>query len=129
MNRTKSILTTMIAGVGLAAALVGPALASSGPVSTGGAGSAAAPVTGPAVVVFSVEGSQMEFQGTKLTIFRDPSGCHTLPPGAHVIDNLTSTAITLYDDPACLIPAPPPFGRIEAGFGAHVSPFGSFRAP
>ena len=129
MNRSRNTLMALIAGAGLTAALVGPALASSGPVSTGRAGPAAAPVTGPAVVVFSLEGSQLEFQGTRLAIFSDPSGCYALPPGAHVIDNLTNAAITLYADPVCWTPVSPPFGRIEPGFGAHVSPFGSFRAP
>ena len=129
MNRANYTLTTLIAGAGLAAALLSPAIATAGTAPKARAEQATAPVAGPAVVVFSLEGSQVEFQGTKLAIFPNPSGCHTLPPGAHVIDNLTHTAITLYLDPACVIPAPPPFGRVEAGFGAHVTPFGSFEAP
>jgi hypothetical protein len=129
VNRANYTLTTLIAGAGLAAALLSPAIATAGTAPTARAKQATAPVAGPAVVVFSLEGSQVEFQGTKLAIFPNPSGCHALPPGAHVIDNLTRTAITLYLDPACVIPAPPPFGRLKAGFGAHVTPLGSFEAP
>jgi hypothetical protein len=87
------------------------------------------PLAGPAVVVFRLEGSDANFHGSKLAIFRDPKGCYQLPFGAHVLDNLTTKDVTLYIDPGCVIPAPPPFDVLKPGYGAHVSPVGSFRVP
>jgi hypothetical protein len=87
------------------------------------------PLDGPAVVVFQIEGSQANFHGTKLSIYRDPTGCYKLPVGAHVLDNLTTKDVTLYLDPGCLIPVPAPLDVLKPGYGAHVSPTGSFKVP
>jgi hypothetical protein len=84
------------------------------------------PLDAPAVVVFSMEGLQLEFQGSQLTVYKNPAGCTSLPPGAHVVDNLTNQTVHLYVDPFCAVPAPPPFGILQPGYGAHVAPFGSF---
>lgn len=72
------------------------------------------------VVVF-----QQEF--APLTVFEDPSGCLRLPAGAHVITNRTERVITIYADPACVVPIEP-VARIKPGYGTHVSAVGSVRA-
>ena len=84
------------------------------------------PLTGPAVVVFETEGVELSLQGTKLSIYPDPSGCHKIPLGGHVLDNLTNQMVYLYLDQSCTIPAPLPFNNLAPGYGAHISPVGSF---
>jgi hypothetical protein len=76
------------------------------------------------VVVFSTEVQPLE-------VHQDPSGCHQLPPLAHVIDNLTDATIKVYADPFCTIPATLPIsgiGELPPGYGTHVTGVGSFSA-
>lgn len=55
--------------------------------------------------------------------WHNPSGCHQLPLGAHVIVDNTDTPIRVYADPLCVIPTEP-FATIQAGYGTHVSAAG-----
>ncbi len=76
------------------------------------------------VVVFSTEVQPLQ-------VFQDPTGCHRLPPLAHVLDNLTDQQIKVYADPFCTIPATLPtsgIGVLAPGYGTHVSGVGSFSA-
>ncbi|MGS2647758.1 hypothetical protein [Streptosporangium sp. LJ11] len=82
-----------------------------------GTATAAQAATGQ-VVVFSTE-----FQ--ELTTWNDPTGCHTLPLGAHQLNNQTDGDIQVYNDPLCLTPVL----TVKPGYGSHVPPTsGSFSA-
>ncbi|WP_436491878.1 hypothetical protein [Actinokineospora sp. HUAS TT18] len=94
-----------------AALLAGAALTSLAP---------AAAATPGQVVAFTHE-------FTPLRIWDNPTGCHALDPGTHLIFNQLDRPITIYADPACLFPIEP-FARVKPGFGSHVSAVGSFRA-
>ncbi len=60
-----------------------------------------------------------------LTVYTDPDGCRTLPPAAHVLDNLTDRPIRHYAAPGCL----GPYLTIQPGYGSHVQGLGgSFSA-
>jgi hypothetical protein len=89
-------------------------------------GDGTVPLSGPAVVVFDTEALELSLQGTKLSIYPDPSGCYQFPLGGHVLDNLTNQTVYLYLDPFCTIRAPLPFNNLAPGYGAHISPVGSF---
>ncbi|MFC3993344.1 hypothetical protein [Actinoplanes siamensis] len=60
------------------------------------------------------------------TVFTDPQGCQRLPPGAHVVVNLTNVFARLYADPYCKVPAVP-FVTVKPGYGSHVSAVGSLK--
>ena len=79
------------------------------------------------IIVFVTEGSETSPAGTKLRVYPASESCQALPPGAHVVANDTDERLLLFADPFCLGPVPPPFNFIEPGYGAHVSPTGSFR--
>jgi hypothetical protein len=64
---------------------------------------------------------------TPLNVWEEPQGCQPLPAGTHLIFNQTDKVITIYADPACLIPIEP-FSRIKPDYGTHVSAVGSFKA-
>lgn len=71
-----------------------------------------------AVVVFSVETSPL---GT----YENPEGCHALPPGAHVLANLTDGDVTIYSDAWCVAR----LVSVKRGYGTHVPTLGAaFRA-
>jgi hypothetical protein len=58
-----------------------------------------------------------------LKTYEQPQGCHTLPPGAHVLNNQTDYPVRIYADPLCLSPSL----TVQPGYGSHISPFmGSF---
>ncbi|WP_238412154.1 hypothetical protein [Saccharothrix deserti] len=70
------------------------------------------------VVVFSVEVVPLE-------TYDNPRGCKSLPPGAHVLANLTDGDVTIYSDPMCFSP----LVAVEEGYGTHVPALGAtFRA-
>ncbi|RLK61240.1 hypothetical protein CLV68_1759 [Actinokineospora cianjurensis] len=70
------------------------------------------------VVVF-----QMEF--TPVTVYKEPSGCYSLPFASHVLVNQTDRVVTIYFDPKCTFPIFP-VQYLKPGNGTHVSPLGSF---
>jgi hypothetical protein len=83
-----------------------------------------APLAAPAqaatgqVAVFSVEIVPLE-------TYENPKGCTALPPGAHVLANLTDSVVTIYSDQLCLTPVV----TVEPGYGTHVPSLGAaFRA-
>lgn len=81
-----------------------------------GAGQAAAS-TGT-VTVFSTEFQQVN-------TWENPSGCHLLPLGAHVLINQTDQPVSIYADPFCATPSL----TVQPGYGSHVPPqVGSFSA-
>lgn len=79
------------------------------------------------ISVFATEGSQISFAGTKIKEYDASTACQAFPPGAHVVINRSSRRLLFYTDPFCVSPVPPPFSFINPGYGAHVSPTGSFR--
>lgn len=79
------------------------------------------------IVVFVSEGTQVSWEGTRLREYPASSDCRSLPPGAHVTANHSDGRLLFYADPFCATPVPPPFNFIPPGYGAHVSPGGSFR--
>jgi hypothetical protein len=57
--------------------------------------------------------------------YDNPRGCYWLPLGSHVLINQTSSFVTVYHDPLCLLP----LTWVPPGYGSHVPPVGgSFRA-
>ncbi|WP_245614530.1 hypothetical protein [Actinokineospora inagensis] len=107
MRFARPVLLALCATVtSLAAAL--PAAAAEPPADT----------TVDQVVVF-----QMEF--TPVTVYKHPTGCHTLPPLSHVLINQTDRVVTIYFDPLCVFPIFPVHNLVP-GDGTHVSPVGSF---
>ena len=61
---------------------------------------------------------------TEVVVFDNPSGCESLPAGAHVLINMTDEPVSLYGGPGCSGFA----SEVEPGDGAHVPPFaGSFK--
>lgn len=79
------------------------------------------------IIVFVTEGAQISWAGTKLKEYPASAGCQSMPPGAHVAANYSNGRLLFYTDPFCAFPVPPPFTFISPGYGAHVSPTGSFR--
>lgn len=79
------------------------------------------------IVVFVTEGSQPSWAGTRLREYDPSPDCQAFPPGAHVVANHSGHRLLFYSDPFCVFPVPPPFSFIPSGYGAHVSPSGSFR--
>jgi hypothetical protein len=58
-----------------------------------------------------------------LAVYKDPSGCHSLRPGAHQLNNGTDAPVKVYADPFCLTP----LLTVQPGYGTHVPPTaGSF---
>lgn len=79
------------------------------------------------IIVFLTEGTQVSWAGTELKEYPASARCQSLPPGAHVAANYSSGRLLFFTDPFCAAPVPPPFSFISPGYGAHVSPTGSFR--
>lgn len=70
------------------------------------------------VTVFSTEVAPLK-------VYDDPTGCNTLPPGAHVLTNESDAPVRVYADPFCLTPSL----VVQPGYGTHVPPIaGSFSA-
>ncbi|MBD2895113.1 hypothetical protein amrb99_40450 [Actinomadura sp. RB99] len=80
------------------------------------------------IVVFVTEGAQVSWAGTRLKEYPASPNCQSFPPGAHVVANYGTARLLFYSDPFCAVPVPPPFTFISPGYGAHVSPTGSFRS-
>lgn len=101
MKRLFAVVLSGISALGIALAAAPAAQASTGKV-----------------IVFSTE-----FQ--PLDSYKDPAGCHKLPPAAHVVVNLTDEDVVTYMDPFCLTPGV----HIAPRHGSHVAPItGSFSA-
>ena len=84
---------------------------------------AAVPGTAAAAPTEQVTVFQTELQSLKT--FENPSGCHQLPPGSHVLANQTDEPVRIYGDPFCVGPSV----TIPPGHGSHVAPgSGSFSA-
>lgn len=79
------------------------------------------------IIVFVTEGAQVSLAGTRLKEYPAATTCQSMPPGAHVVANDSNGRVLLFTDPFCVFPTPPPFNFISPGYGAHVSPTGSFR--
>lgn len=79
------------------------------------------------VIVFASEGSDISWAGTRLREYDASSTCQAFPPGAHVVANNSSQRLLFYSDPLCMLPVPSPFNFLKPGYGAHVSPSGSFK--
>lgn len=102
MRRVLVYLSVLILACGLAVLLVRPALAADGEV-----------------VIFVMD-------YTPVVVHENPSGCYSLPVGAHVLVNQTGEPVSLYGDPFCFVPSPGP--TVGSGEGAHVPPsVGSFK--
>ncbi|HEX2297804.1 MAG TPA: hypothetical protein VHH34_04695 [Pseudonocardiaceae bacterium] len=102
MRRVLVYLSVLIIACGLVVLLVRPALAADGEV-----------------VVFT-------FDYMPVVVYENPSGCYSLPVGAHVLVNQTGEPVSLYGDPLCLLPSPGP--TVGSDQGAHVPPtVGSFK--
>jgi hypothetical protein len=86
----------------------------------------AAPPDGK-IIVFVSEGAQISWAGTRLKEYPPSPNCQSFPPGAHVAVNDSTARLLFYSDPFCAVPVPTPFTFIAPGYGAHVSPTGSFR--
>jgi len=112
--------TAAIAATALSAALLTSAAAPAG------ARERAAAPEGK-IIVFVTEGAQTSWAGTRLKEYPASESCQSLPPGAHVVANDSSGRLHFFADPVCASPVPPPFNFISPGYGAHVSPTGSFR--
>ncbi|GAA1793652.1 hypothetical protein [Actinomadura chokoriensis] len=110
----------------LAAAALSAALLTSAAAPANARERAAAPEG--KIIVFVTEGAEIAWAGTKLREYPASAKCQALPPGAHVVANYGTTRLLFFTDPFCLFPVPPPFNFISPGYGAHVSPTGSFRA-
>jgi hypothetical protein len=80
------------------------------------------------VIVFVTEGSEISPAGTRLREYEASAACQAFPAGAHAIANTSRKQLLFYSDPWCFTPVPPPFNLISPGYGAHVSPVGSFRS-
>ncbi|WP_173095549.1 hypothetical protein [Actinomadura verrucosospora] len=102
------------------------ALATAAAAPAAGAAERVAPPEGK-IIVFVTEGTQVSWAGTRLKEYSPSSNCQSLPLGAHVVVNDGTARLRFYSDPFCAIPVPPPFSSIPPGYGAHVSPTGSFR--
>ncbi|MET9067782.1 hypothetical protein [Streptosporangium sandarakinum] len=87
----------------------------------------ALPLIGTAAPAQAATGQVVVFSNEiqPLDTYTDPTGCHSLRPGAHSVDNQTDGPVKLYADPFCLTEVI----TIQPGHGAHVPPSaGSFSA-
>jgi hypothetical protein len=109
----------------LAAAALSAALLTSAAAPANARERAAAPEG--KIIVFVTEGSEISWAGTKLREYPASARCQSMPPGAHVVANYANGRLLFFTDPFCVFPVPPPFNFISPGYGAHVSPTGSFR--
>lgn len=99
MRRALAYLSALVIACALVVTFARPALAAEGQV-----------------VIFIVDYAPV-------VVHDNPSGCYTLPVGAHVLVNQTDSPVSFYQDPLCLGPGP----QLAPGSGAHVPPFaGSF---
>ena len=95
--------------------LAGAAIVACASAVAAGTAADAAPPT-RRITVFSTE-------VTELTTWDDPTGCQTLPVGAHVLINQSDKTVNTYGDPLCLTPSL----AVAPGYGTHVAPSaGSF---
>jgi hypothetical protein len=79
------------------------------------------------IIVFASEGSDISWAGTRLREYDASPTCQAFPPGSHVVANQSSQRLLFFSDPLCVMPVPPPFNFLRPGYGAHVSPTGSFK--